>query len=501
MSDGFEHTPGFEEAESYGNVRLGRFEAQYEELFSEALEDGVITGDERARLDRAAGAFGLDPARLRQLELALQAAYEERHRVSVREPSGDGADDDAMRASLMPVAPATDHRTLALERRIHTLEARVAELERELEETRAAAAVEVDFSDVEAPAPGRSVPDDDPAELDRRVRHDPRDVESLRGLHRLHVTAGDVDRALCTARALQFLSAASAEERAFLAAHPREGLIRPTGALGPEAWRRLLFHPEEEALVGEIFAVVISAVLLGRVSALRHAKALPALPAERLQDPRTSTLQAVRCFAWAAAILGMRPPPLYADPTFEGLVQMVPGVPPSSRLGKDALSGRSAAELAFVAGKHLAYYREERFVRLLLPSVVDLEDIFLAALTIGNPGLPLAGDVKRRVTPVAKAIEPILEPVAVDRLRGCFLRFLEHGGRTNLQRWATTTDLTAARAGLLLCDDLGAAQHMLELEHQRSRELDVRAAVDDLIVFYTGDRCGNLRKQLGIAVS
>jgi hypothetical protein len=133
----------------------------------------------------------------------------------------------------------------------------------------------------------------------------------------------------------------------------------------------------------------------------------------------------------------------------------------------------------------------------LVPSIVDLEDVFLAALNIGNPGLPLSGDVKRRVGPIAAAIQPILEPIQMDRLRGAFLRFVEEGGRTNLQRWAVAADLTSARAGFLLCGDFNAAEKMLSLE----RGTNVRECMDDLIVFATSDRHARLRKQLGIAVS
>jgi len=258
----------------------------------------------------------------------------------------------------------------------------------------------------------------------------------------------------------------------------------------------LLFHPEEEVLTGEIFAVIVSAVLLGRVSALRRDKLLPQLDPEKKQDPAQSTIQAVRCFSWGAAILGMKAPPLYADPTVDKLVEMVPGIPPSTRLGRRALSGRSPTELAFLAGRHLAWYREERFVRLLVPQIADLEDLFLAALHIGNPGIPLGADVKRRVLPLAQAVEPILEPMHIDRLRGYFLRFVEEGGRTNLQRWATAADRTAARAGLLLASDLDAAEALLREESPTQLE----ERMSDLLVFVTSDRYAALRKQLGIAL-
>ncbi|HEY8078103.1 MAG TPA: hypothetical protein VIF62_28445, partial [Labilithrix sp.] len=243
--------------------------------------------------------------------------------------------------------------------------------------------------------------------------------------------------------------------------------------------------------------VVVSAVLIGRLSALRRDKQLVKLDPARKQDPEKTTIQAVRCFHWASRILGMNSPTLYADPDYDGNVEMVPGVPPSSRLGAKALSGRSAAELAFLAGRHLADYREEHFVKLLVPSARGLEDIFLAALSIGNPGLPMSAQVKQLVVPIAKAIEPILEPALVDRLRGHFLRFVEEGGRTNLQRWAIAVDRTCARAGLLLANDLGAADAILRQEDAAH----ANEKMDDLMSFVVSDRYGRLRKQIGISLS
>jgi hypothetical protein len=173
---------------------------------------------------------------------------------------------------------------------------------------------------------------------------------------------------------------------------------------------------------------------------------------------------------------------------------MVPGVPPSARLGQRALSGRSPFELAFLAGRHLAWYREEHFVRLLVPTIADLEDLFLAALSIANAGIPLSSEMKGRIAPLARAIEPVLEPATIDRLRGHFLRFLEEGGRTNLQRWATAAERTAARAGLLLANDLEAARAVFELEEPGT----AAAKMDDLVVFLTSDRYDKLRRAIGL---
>lgn len=494
----FQHGAGFEQGEAHGHVRLGKFEAHYEEIFAEVIEDGVITAEERARLDRAADSLGLDKGRLRKLETALQAAYETRFRIKVREvglPPVDAPElEDAQRISLEPLAPTGDARTKALERRVAFLEARIRELEAALEEAQSHVAVEVDLSGVTGAPPGVT---EDHESLERRLRHDPRDASALHGLFQAFTREGQRDRAFAVAQVTSFLGVASPEESALHDGARPQGLLRPTAALTSEAWRRLLAHPDEEVLTGEIFSVIAPAVLLGRVSALRRDKALPHLDPTRREDPVQSTLQAVRGFAWGAAILGMAAPAIFTDPDFEGGAEVVPGVPPATRLGRRALSGRSAAELAFVAGRHLAWYREERFVRLLVPSIADLEDLFLAALHIGNPGIPLTPTMRQRVMPLAQAIEPILEAGQVDRLRGHFLRFVEEGGRANLQRWATGADKTACRAGLLLSGDLKAAKAMLDLEDRAHAE----ERFNDLLAFTTSERYAKLRKQIGVALN
>lgn len=484
----FEVGKDFEQGELSGNVRLGRFEAHYEELFAEALEDGVITSDERARLEKAANAFGLDRDRVLALERALTAAWEGRHRIAIQELPAVGTSVEEAAPSLRPLETENDPQVKALRRRIAELESQVALLNAELEEARSHITVEVDYSDLAK----SDVPKDSADDIHRQLRHDPRDADTLHALFR--ASQDDVDRAVRVAQVLVFLGVATDAERALYEANEPGAMLRPTASLSAEAWRRNLFHPDEEVLTGDIFAVVTSPILLGRVTALRHQNALPKLDPSRLQDVKTSTITAVRSFGWAASILGMSLPPIHADPQFTGTCEMVPNIPPVIRLGKSALSGRSPSELAFIAGRMLASMREEHFVKLLFPNIPDLEDIFLAALSIGQPQLPLAGAVRQRAEPIAKAIAPLLEPVHIDRLRGHFIRFVEEGGRTNLNRWAQAAELTANRAGILLSNDLGAAVKILESESDRDLK------VDDLIVFITGERCSRLRKQLGVAV-
>ncbi len=514
----FEHGVGFDAGDTHGGIRLGRFEAQYEELFAEVIEDGIITAEERARLDKAADNMGLDKERLKRLEAALQSAWEAHNNVRIVVQAMGPAiaySDDEGRASLVPFAPAgatpapapstggntlvsgvtENPEVLRLRKQVSELTARLALLEGQLEEARNQVAVEVDLGAV-----ATSVQEDDPLDLQRRIRQDPTDPEAMRLLFRWAKGQGDLDKQWCIASALAFLGQANPEEQALHAKYQSKQLPKPSAAISSDAWRRLLFHPDEELLTGDIFSVITSAVLLGRVSALRRDKLLPKLDPTRKQEPEKSTISAVRALAWAAAIEGLRPPPIFVDPEAQVAVEMVPGIPPNIRIGSKLLSGRTPLEVAFECGRSLACFREEHFVRWLFPGVPDLEDLFLAALSIASPALPIPPHAKARVAPIAAAIAPVLEPAQVDRLRGYFLRFVEEGGRTNLQRWAHGVDKTACRAGLVLCNDLATAGRILATE-EKSNQGGPGERMRDLLVFVTSDRGFQLRRQLGLAIT
>lgn len=501
MSD-FEHDESFQAAETSGALDLNRFEGVYQQLFSEALEDGVITEEERGRLQRAADELGLDPGRLDSLEDALRRAYEANHGTAVLDTTSMFSSAPLSHAppdfvpSVSPPSPAetevVSDEVQTLRARVAYLEERVKTLETQLEEAREQVAYEVDFSDLDAPVPSMAL--DEPEALHRRLRHDPRDVGTLRGLFLAY--AGDPDRQLCVARALRYLGAANAVEEEIVAAHADGGLMAPKAAVDAAGWRRLLFHPEDEVLTSDILAVIVSAVLLAHGAALKQRGLLPALAPEQRLDPEEGTVQSARCFGWAARTLGMAVPPLFAAPDRDAMALVVPTVPPALQLGKRTLSGRTPVELAFVAGQQLAYFRPGRFIRRLVPDIVDLQDIFLAALKIGNPSLPLNPQVRSRVDPIAAGIEPLLSAADKDQLRAAYKRFVEHGGIANLQRWGQAADLTATRVGFALAGDLGVAQAMLELQGAAGLE----ARMDDLLIFSTGERYAKLRAHLGVAV-
>ncbi len=482
----FEHAETFTPAELSGALGLGPLEAQYQELFADALEDGVITAEERAQLERAADNLGLDPQRLMRLEQAMIAAHETHHRVRIVEQY------EQPQSLVIPVPDTSAPESGALLQRIRELEMRVQELEEELRRAQAAINVEVDLSDIESAADAAT---EEPEDCWRRARRDPLNPAPYRDLYRICEARGDIDRQWRVAQVLTALDAANDAQREFCDQHRSAILMAPRGGVSPSAWYDFLFHPEEEVLTGQILGVIAPAVLIGRVTVLRRDRKLYEPDPSTRQDPAKATVTAVRALPWAAKVLGLAAPPMHIDKDRDVGYLHVPGVPPVTVIGRRVLSGRSQLEHAFLAGRHLCAYRQEHFVKTLFSAVPDLEDLFLAALTIGNPGLPIAGDVKVRVAPIARAIEPLLDPNQVDALRGHYLRFVEEGGRTNLMRWSQAVEKTACRAGLLLCNDLAAALGRVAEEEGLHGDLG-----KDLLVFCASERYGQLRRQLGVAL-
>jgi hypothetical protein len=287
--------------------------------------------------------------------------------------------------------------------------------------------------------------------------------------------------------------AATAPAAAPVPASPRP-LPEPRHALGETEWGTLLRHADEDPLVGEIFALVAPAVMLGHVSARRRAGQIDALDPWRWLDTHATELPIVQAFQWAARTLSAAAPPLYGDPDLEILWKPLASMPTAVRLGAAALAEREPRALAFLAGRCLALLRRERFMCLLTRRVGDLERLFLAALRTARPELPLADAVRARVDALAVALRRFLDPALGARLAAAVDGFVERGGRASLGAWARAADCTAARAGFLLSENAAVAERMLALEGSTARA----TLLEDLAAFAASPEHRELRRRLGL---
>jgi hypothetical protein len=461
-SSPFEIAPALAGADDTGSLRLGPFERLYESLFADALEGGEISAEERERLNLAADALGLDASRVARLEAALLDAWESQIAETLVDPRSQVHAD--------PDGPAERAAAGA-----------------------SSAAPSIPYDD-DAPTLARASQSGPPGQRRRRATAE----VSFRELHaRFEVAARDgaLDDQCRIAEVLVVRGAATAEQHAVWEEHRRPGPIQPVRPLTADSWTALLTHPDQDRTTSEVFGVIASAALVGRVSAMRRDGTLPKVDPEAYQNPLTSSISAVRAIAWAAATLGVRTPPTYVSPELDAGFEILTVVPPSTRVGARALTGLPPAQLAFACGRHLTWYREEQFICTLVPSVAYLETIFYAALLLGAPSLALPEDVRERARVFAQAIVPCLEPAQMEKLRRLVARFLARGGRTNLKRWARAAEWTACRTGLLLCGELQTAADAL------ANEPGGEARITQLETFWASKEAGALRQQLGVALS
>ena len=320
------------------------------------------------------------------------------------------------------------------------------------------------------------------------VTRRPLDPARLMALY--DVLGSDADRRSRVAQVLVLADAANEEQTALARASMATHHIRPRRALTPELIDAHLRHPDEGPITGSLLASVSRAVLA------RHKQSSGETEdaARRLLDMDS---ELAKCFAWAARILAMREPKLYLYPEQRVATRLTADHPPDLRVGGLLLGAEklSPRELAFAAGRAIAATAPARMMRWMIGDVPMLKDTLAAAVSIVEPRVSLNTDVVKRVHPIARAVQKQLTGVEVENLRRTYERFSAAGGRTHVGMWAEGAEHTAARAGLLLCDDIAAAARMLE----RDRAPRLRELIGDLIAFFTSREFRALRETMGLA--
>jgi hypothetical protein len=448
-----------------GSLRLGALEAQYCLIFAELLGQGRIGQPERIRLDRTAQNLGLDADRVARLEAAFAPGPASERGRSPRDTLVDLEDPTSL---VSPSSNSNSHISVSIE-------------------VGRPRAVSVTFE------PLHETPEEQTTRVSVEIANARQEDEVHHARFDACARAGRVDPAWCTAAVLVHRNSATREEAAFYERYKTAAPPRPRTALSPDAWM-YLFHPDQHRLTSEIFETIAPAALVCRVAAMRADGSILGLDPKQRQDPQVSTVSVVRAVAWSAATLGLHAPPIFVAPELDTGLDIMTQLPPASRAGARMLSGQSAVQLAFHAARHITFFRGDTFVCTLVPTIEDLCDLFIAALSIGAPDLVLTDEAKTRTPMIAGAIAPLLEEAILARLRGLVARFLEDGARIDLQTWARAATGTAGRAGLLLCGDLDVASQLVAGEPEGDQR------VRDLERFFASDAATELRARLGIAI-
>lgn len=306
------------------------------------------------------------------------------------------------------------------------------------------------------------------------------------------------DQAWAAASVAMYLGAAEARERFLFEEHRPAGLVQPERGLSAGAWDLLRAADRDRALE-EVLASVAAAAIRARLTQRAREKKLPRLdPAARAEAER-SAAGVVRLFAWASRCLGITAPAVYFLKDAAIGVAAVPVGEPSVLVGGEALRGRTAAELAFLVGSHVAYHVGPHRLLLHFPTLEDLGVCLAAAVKLARPSEPVPSELDGAVRALTPLLDKELTAGERDALEAAVFELYEIRAPLDLAHWVGSVERCAARVGFLLTGELSVAASSLSRADVPG-VLTAEEKIGDLLSFTVSDAHHALREELGVAI-
>jgi hypothetical protein len=158
--------------------------------------------------------------------------------------------------------------------------------------------------------------------------------------------------------------------------------------------------------------------------------------------------------------------------------------------------------MAFLAGRHLSYFRPGHYVRHLVPTGTGLKAWLFAAIKSCVPQFPVAPDLQGQVQEAMAAMAPEFQGVQKEKLTSLVSKLLQGGGALDLKKWVASIDLTADRVGFLLAHDLHTAAEVMRQaeEPNASASIAGKERVKEVVLFSVSEEYFALREKLQIAI-
>jgi tetratricopeptide (TPR) repeat protein len=336
-------------------------------------------------------------------------------------------------------------------------------------------------------------------ELEDALARTPLDAKVHARLYEIHTRLGNTDRAFLAALALEELGETKAEHEATLDQCRPESPLRMRALLDGPAWETLRTYGSDD-VIESLFGAVAPAAIAAQIDERRARRRLVALDPEKKQSAK-STVSIVASFHWAARVLGVTCPDLYVLDEVPGDIAAVPAAEPTTALGPGALSGLTTKELAFLAARHLTYYRREHAPLVHFASLPELTLLVLACVQMELPAVPIPQSVAASVAALRGRIARHLLEGDRTAMAAAVERLESRGGRLELPIWVRSVEITAARAGLFLCGDLRSAMTRLRAERAAMGEAAFEQTRSDLVGFTSSRAHAELRAEFALIAS
>ncbi len=339
------------------------------------------------------------------------------------------------------------------------------------------------------------------------------ELASYKALKELYARTAQREKSAAVAYALHLLRKADPDDERLveeLRSRPLQPAKRP---ISRELWR-ILSHPEEDPRLGALFQVVLQVVQAG------HGKPWSALGFARRDrvEPSSNEFYA-KALRYGIEMMDSQMPEVYPRPQLAELHEQPfrisvatdgdrGAAPPvvCLELGAPLLNPRRPErEVLYEIGRVAALLRPERAIRAVYPTAAPLALLIEAAVRLGAQdgasgrlGEAAPGKLGETISGLRRA----LSPAALAEVQKLGLALAQEGGGLNAEAAATAwlgySDLTAVRAGLVLCGDLETAALLLATDPPGVTPLTPKQRLVELIHFTVTEEFFTVRQHLGL---
>lgn len=327
------------------------------------------------------------------------------------------------------------------------------------------------------------------------LRKNPYRVESYKLLRKLFTESKKADPAWCLCQALSILRLAEPDEERFYRKHRSENAAPAQAVLDDDAWTRLM-HWDLDPMLTRIFAMIQPTIMRVRTQPIEQMGYDPryAIDCSMHPYPVSQTLFYVQ------GVTGMQAPLVFQNPNDPGALGIVHARTPAIVLGQAAFDNQIATQaLAFMAGRHMAYFRPGFYVRHLVPTGTGLKAWLFAAIKSCVPQFPISADLQGQVAEAMQALAQDFVGAEKEKLASVISKLLQAGGALDLKKWVASIDLSADRVGFVLAHDLQIATEVIRSNEEAS-SVAVKERMKDIVLFSVSEEYFALREKLSISI-
>ncbi len=346
---------------------------------------------------------------------------------------------------------------------------------------------------------GPSAADKAVAQHQMLIAKRPDRLESYRALAALFFQAGAHDKMWCVAGALTVLGKADPPLRTLYEGY-RPGQLPNTAAkMTDDLWRKVL-HPNEDPYISALLSLLSPAIAMSTAQP-HKVMGLDRNSRVDLSGPSWPYASALR---YVATSIESPLPDVFVRADVPASLSIVnlrdKNVLTPTLIVGNGFQWTAQSEVLFDLAKRLVFMRPERFPRFAVATPAALEVALRAALRLGGTSIS-AGDHTAEVDQMAKQLDGLLTVPLKAELKVLAKQYIEaHGDSLSVPEWIVASDLSAARAALVLSGDIVAAARVLSAEPLGQSFLSVQERINDLLAFSVSDEHFAVRAALGLQV-